>query len=123
MPDLVTQVGVLVSLPVHSRPVADTMSDVALSEGTVERRHYRKSIPDTHRQSLDTRLMWLWNQRFGTVQMIAMESDDTLDKTACTIVLQAIMAGDLNSIALLFKRLEGGPLIDDEVLERANLRV
>lgn len=79
-------------------------------------RKFRKQIPDTHRQSLDTRLQWLWHQRFGTVQMVWKESDDILDKTACTLILQAIMHKDLNSIDLLFQRLEGGALVDERVL-------
>ena len=75
-------------------------------------RKFRKQIPDTHRVSLDTRLAWLWHQRFGTVQTIWNESKDVLDHTACTIVLQAIMARDLNSIARQFQRLEGGAQLD-----------
>lgn len=75
-------------------------------------RKYRHEIPDAHRDSLDTRLLWLWHQRFGTIQMIWKESKDVLDVTACTLILQAIMAKDLNSITLLFQRLEGAPAYD-----------
>ena len=78
-------------------------------------RKFRKEIPESHRGSVDTRLQWLWNQRFGTVQMIWKESPDVLDKTACTIILQAIMARDLNSIDLLFQRIEGGSVSDQDV--------
>ena len=77
-------------------------------------RKFRKEIPESHRGSVDTRLQWLWNQRFGTVQMIWKESPDVLDKTACTIILQAIMARDLNSIDLLFQRIEGGSITDQD---------
>ena len=87
------------------------------------RRHFRKSVPKEHRQSLDTRLRWLWNQRFGTVQTIWNESDDMLDRTACTTILQGILGKDLASIKLLLSRLEGGPQMDEEVAERANIRV
>jgi hypothetical protein len=80
-------------------------------------RKFRKQIPDNHRGSIDTRLRWLWHQRFGTVQMIWKDSPDVLDHTACTLVLQAIMAKDLDSIAQLFQRLEGGALLDQELLE------
>ena len=80
-------------------------------------RRYRTGIPDKHRSSLDTRLAWLWNQRFGTIQTIWKESNDVLDHTACTLILQAIMAKDLESIAQLFQRIEGGALADDEHLE------
>ena len=33
-------------------------------------RKFRKAIPDSHRTTLDTRIVWLWHQRFGTVQMV-----------------------------------------------------
>lgn len=81
-------------------------------------RKFRRAIPEAHRASLDTRLVWLWHQRFGTVQTIWKESPDVLDHTACTLVLQAIMAKDLTSISQLFQRLEGGALIDDEIVQR-----
>jgi hypothetical protein len=84
----------------------------------VTQRKFRKQIPDTHRQSLDTRIQWLWNQRFGTVQMVWKDSPDILDKTAATLFLQAIMAKDLESIRQIFQRLEGGALTDDAVLEQ-----
>ena len=86
-------------------------------------RRYRHAVPDAHRASLDTRLAWLWCQRFGTVQMIWKESSDMLDHTACTLILQAIMAEDLNSIELLFHRLEGGSQDDRTVEEQKVLRV
>ena len=82
-----------------------------------ERRHWRKEIPKEHRTSLDTRLRWLWNQRFGTVQQIRLQSPDMLDVTAATTVLQAIMAKDLTNIGELFERIEGGPLTDDVIAE------
>ena len=78
---------------------------------------FRKQIPEAHRTSLDTRLQWLWHQRFGTVQTIWNESPDALDKLASTVVLQAIMAVDLNSIMMLFQRLEGGPVTDTTLAE------
>lgn len=81
-------------------------------------RKYRRQVPEVHRASLDTRLVWLWNQRFGTVQTVWKDSPDLLDRTACTLILQAIMAKDLNSIILLFQRLEGGAQTDEAVLER-----
>jgi hypothetical protein len=82
-------------------------------------RKYRKQIPDSHRQTLDTRILWLWNQRFGTVQMIWKDSPDVLDKTAATLFLQAVLAKDLDSIAQIFQRLEGGALTDEALLEQA----
>lgn len=80
-------------------------------------RKFRSTIPREHQLSLDTRYRWLWNQRFGTVQTIWQRSPDYLDKTACTLVLQAILGKDLESIRQLLSRLEGGPVEDQVVLE------
>jgi hypothetical protein len=84
---------------------------------------FRRSIPAAHQGSLDTRLRWLWHQRFGTVQMVYNESKDILDKTAATLILQAVMASDLESINQLFQRLEGGPLADDTLLDQESLKI
>lgn len=83
----------------------------------LSRRKYRKEIPEKHRQSMDTRLVWLWNQRFGTVQQIYSHSPDLLDRTSATMILQCIIGEDLESIKHLFYRLEGGPQLDQEVAE------
>ena len=72
---------------------------------------------------MDTRIRWLWNQRFGTVQMIWKDSPDVLDHTACTLILQATMAKDLASIELVLNRLEGGPIEDVEVAAQSALRI
>lgn len=90
-----------------------------MSTELVQVKKYRKGIPDAHRASLDTRLQWLWHQRFGTLQQVWKESKDVLDHTAATLILQAIMAKDLESISQLFNRLEGGPIGDVELAERA----
>jgi hypothetical protein len=81
-------------------------------------RKFRKQVPDQHRTSLDTRIQWLWNQRFGTVQMVWKESKDVLDHTAATLILQAIMGKDLESILQIFDRLEGAPIADTELAEQ-----
>lgn len=91
------------------------MSELAT---TTQVRKFRTSIPEMHKVSLDTRLVWLWNQRFGTVQMIWKDSRDVLDHTAATLILQAIMGRDLDSIVQLFQRLEGAPITDEEILDR-----
>lgn len=88
-----------------------------MSNLPVPTRKFRKAVPEAHRTSLDTRLRWLWNQRFGTVQMVWKESGDILDHTACTLILQAIMVKDLTSIEQLFQRLEGGAQGDEQLLE------
>lgn len=82
-------------------------------------RKFRREVPEIHKGSLDSRLQWLWMQRFGTVQMVWKESQDLLDHTAATIILQAIMAKDLNSIELIFQRLEGGAVADDSYTNSA----
>jgi len=81
-------------------------------------RKYRKAVPEAHRATLDTRIQWLWNQRFGTVQMVWKESRDVLDHTAATLILQAIMGKDLESITMIFDRLEGAPISDTELAEQ-----
>lgn len=82
----------------------------------IERRRWRKQVPEEHRASLDTRVRWLWNQRFGTVQTVYNESSDMLDVTAATLIIQAIMAKDLVSIRQVFQRLEGGSQFDEDVM-------
>ena len=82
-------------------------------------RKFRREVPEMHKGSLDSRLQWLWMQRFGTVQMVWKESQDLLDHTAATIILQAIMAKDLNSIELIFQRLEGGAVADNSYTNSA----
>ena len=86
-------------------------------------RRWRHKIPQTHCSSLDTRLAWLWNQRFGTLQTVYKDSPDLLDRTAATLVLQAIMAKDLRSIQQLFQRLEGGTSLDQDIVESEALRI
>ena len=80
-------------------------------------RKFRKQVPKEHTSSLDTRLQWLWHQRFGTVQTVWKDSPDVLDHTAATLILQAIMGKDLDSIIQLYNRLEGGPVGDQEILD------
>ncbi len=82
-------------------------------------RRYRSQVPRDHRASLDTRVQWLWNQRFGTVQTVWKDSPDMLDVTAATMILQAIMAKDLNNIQLVFKRLEGGAIGDEAIADES----
>ncbi len=88
-----------------------------MSDVPVERKKFRRQVPAEHRASIDTRLAWLWNQRFGTVQMVWKDSPDLLDHTAATIILQAVLAKDLNSIETIFQRIEGGSVPDTQVVE------
>ena len=77
-----------------------------------------RRIPEKHQKSLDTRLQWLWNQKFSMVQTIYTKSEDILDHTAATMILQCVIGEDLVSINMLFQRLEGGPLTDQEAEHR-----
>lgn len=86
-------------------------------------RRWRREVPGEHRTNLDTRLMWLWNQRFGTVQTVYNESSDILDRTAATLILQAIIARDLSSIQQLLERIEGGYVYDDELINDDPVRI
>lgn len=88
-----------------------------MSDVPVERKKFRRQVPAEHKASIDTRLAWLWNQRFGTVQMVWKDSPDLLDHTAATIILQAVLAKDLNSIETIFQRIEGGSVPDTQVVE------
>ena len=78
-------------------------------------RKFRHRIPEAHQVSLDTRIVWLWNQRFGTIQTIWNNSPDVLDHTAATMYLQAILAKDLESIEMIMQRIEGGAVYDTEI--------
>ncbi len=94
-----------------------------MSSELVLTQKFRKRVPEQHRTSMDTRIQWLWNQRFGTVQTVWQHSPDLLDRTAATLILQAIMGPDLESIAQLFQRLEGGAVPDDQVVSEGTVRV
>lgn len=85
--------------------------------------NFRREVPRDHKTSIDTRLQWLWNQRFGTVQTVYQNSRDQLDVTAATILIQAVLMQDLDSIAMLFRRLEGGALVDEALAEMESLHV
>lgn len=86
-----------------------------MSELVVVDRRFRSEVPKEHQLSVDTRLAWLWNQRSGTVQAVWDGSPDVLDRMAATMLLQALFGKDLNSIALIYRRLEGGAQ-DDTVI-------
>ena len=88
-----------------------------MSQDVVPVRKFRNRVPEKHTASVDLRIRWLWNQRFGTVQQVFTNSPDMDDRLAATIVMQALVGHDLNSIHLLFQRLEGGAATDEVVLE------
>ena len=78
-------------------------------------RRWRNKVPQEHRASLDTRIVWLWNQRFGTVQSVYKESPDILDTTAATLILQAVLGRDMKAVQQLFTRIEGGSVYDEDL--------
>lgn len=96
---------------------------MAESKEVVAIRKFRQQIPAGHRSSIDTRLLWLWHQRFGTVQSIYISSPDILDVTAATLIIQGIMARDLKSIQQLFTRLEGNSVYDEVANPKEAVRI
>ena len=94
-----------------------------MSDVVSRRQNFRRSIPKEHRASLDTRILWLYNQRFGTIQQVYQSSDDLDDRTVASLFINAIWHKDLDSIAMIYRRLEGGPVTDEEQLAKTNLRV
>lgn len=93
------------------------MSEIERYEKPIEQGKYRKSIPDAHMASADTKLRWLWNQRFGTLQRIWQETNDGETKMAATLLLNAAYGGDIPSIGIVFNRLEGGAMQDTDLLD------
>lgn len=78
---------------------------------------FRSDIPREHCTSADTKIRWLWNQRFGTVQTIWQEAEDGTTKAAAALCLSAAYTGDMTSINLLLTRLEGGAMADEDLLD------
>lgn len=83
----------------------------------LSKKKYRSSVPPEHCTSIDTKLRWLWNQRFGTVQKIWQETTDADTKAAATLLLNAAYVGDISAIHIVLNRLEGGVLTDEDLLD------
>ena len=98
-------------------------SEVVVISDYRPQHRWKREVPGSHRTSLDTRLRWLWCQRFGTVQTVYLESTDMLDRTAATLILQAVMSRDLRSIQHLFQRLEGSAKGDHQLVDGDSLRI
>lgn len=92
-------------------------SELEVFQKALANKKYRSTIPEEHLTSADTKLRWLWNQRFGTVQKIWQETEDAEIKAAATLCLNAAYLGDLASINLILNRLEGGAMNDQEILD------
>ncbi len=88
-----------------------------MSDELVPMYKFRSEIPQEHCTSADTKLRWLWNQRFGTVQNIWQHTTDGDSKMAAALCLNAAYVGDITSISQLLHRLEGGALTDEDLLD------
>lgn len=86
-------------------------------QSELAKKKYRSAIPEEHSSSIDTKLRWLWNQRFGTVQKIWQETEDADTKAAATLCLNAAYIGDMSAINIVLNRLEGGVLNDEDLLD------
>ena len=84
-------------------------------------RKLRSEIPNDHRSSSDSRMEWLWNQRLAVVASIYMRSPNIMDRMAAKLVLDAAMSANLPSIELLLRRLEGGAVSDQTIVEGDSL--
>lgn len=97
------------------------MSEIELRnqdlQAELAKKKYRGSIPAEHTTSIDTKVRWLWNQRFGTVQKVWQETDDAETRAAATLLLNAAYVGDLSAINVVLNRLEGGALTDEDLLD------
>jgi len=80
------------------------------------KRRYRNEVPAAYKQSPDSRLAWLWNQKFGTVKAVWENSNDLQDRMAADLLLHAIIDSDITAIKLIFERLEGGAIYDTEMV-------
>uniref|UniRef100_A0AAU8EIS7 Uncharacterized protein n=1 Tax=Microbacterium phage RicoCaldo TaxID=3230836 RepID=A0AAU8EIS7_9CAUD len=96
------------------------MSDVV---HVPNRRAMLRNIPEEHRTTDDTRLEWLWMQRLIVVQNIYMNTNNNRDRMAASLVLNAAWSAHLGSIEMLLRRLEGGAVPDQVVLEGDSLPI
>ena len=87
------------------------------------RRAMLRNIPQEHRATDDTRLEWLWNQRIIVVQNIYTHTDNARDKMAASLVLTAAWSANLPSIEMLLRRLEGGAVGDEVLMEDESLSI
>lgn len=97
--------------------MSESTTELAILQAELAKKKYRSEIPEEHLTSIDTKLRWLWNQRFGTVQKVWQETVDADTKAAATLCLNAAYLGDLTAISLILNRLEGGVLTDEDMLD------
>ena len=96
------------------------LQELELLQQNDRERHWPTRIPPTHTASLDTRVLWLWNQRWGVVESVYHRSPDALDRFVAQLYIQAVLMKDLDTIRLLFVRLEGGAVDDVTIHELAS---
>ena len=94
-----------------------------MSSEIVPVRKMLSNIPEEHRITDDARLEWLWMQRVIVVQNIYMKTNNNRDKMAASLVLQAAWSAHLGSIEMLIRRLEGGAVPDQIVMEGDSLPI
>ena len=81
----------------------------------------RIQTPKTAKDSTDTRMEWMWDQRLEVIGTIYLRSPDLLDVMAARTVLDATLMGSIASIELLLRRLEGGAVSDQTIVEGDSL--
>jgi len=64
---------------------------------------------------------WMWDQRLEVIGTIYLRSPDLLDVMAARTVLDATLMGSIASIELLLRRLEGGAVSDQTIVEGDSL--
>jgi hypothetical protein len=84
-------------------------------------RRPRTQTPKSVKDSTDTRMEWLWDQRLEVVGTIYLRSPDLLDVMAARTVLDATLSANLSSIELLLQRIEGGAVSDQTIVEGDSL--
>ena len=94
-----------------------------MSSEIVPVRKMLSNIPEEHRITDDARLEWLWMQRVIVVQNIYLKTNNNRDKMAASLVLQAAWSAHLGSIEMLIRRLEGGAVPDQIVMEGDSLPI
>ncbi len=109
--------GVVSRVHVVTSTAVEVVSNPQDLLAELAKKKYRGAIPEEHCTSIDTKVRWLWNQRFGTVQRIWMETDDAETKAAASLLLNAAYAGDMSAINIVLQRLEGGALVDEDLLD------
>ena len=84
-------------------------------------RRLRSEIPAEHKKTTDTRLQWLWMQRLAVTMNIKLNSKDPLDVMAANLTIAAAWTNYMPSIETLIRRLEGGPVSDQTMVEQDSM--